>query len=491
MSIQMAEKLRGFLKNHVPNYWQESSRLSMLLLLAGWLALFYTRLTDAPVSTWWVWVFSALILFGAAYFGAHYRYTDANKKNLLLVLFPAFFFLLIISLQLIRYPYDWPFFPALIRNFTAYLQQHHILSMDFWHMFYLLILIWRGLVIGRSSVSSESQQKAILQFLIGIFIYQLFFDAHNPNAHLLYFGVLALLGLAGLPAARMVSVSQLRGGRLPKINSTWIFYILSFAGFILIAGYSASLLLNVELANVLANLMISFFSGFIFLLFLVLSPIIYLVVFLFNRLLTSLLSSSQNEIPAIFSAQDAITQIQQGTQEAFHHSLLSFEDYVFIAATIIVVLLILYTLKKKTEQNQKKVLLEEGNLQKQPIPKITFPFQFASLRNRLNLPPQRGFSAMRIRWIYAMLCYYGKLLGAARKPAVTPLEYCPVLYKVFPNFIVDINAITSAYIAVRYGNIPEDPAEMEILQQSWEQLEKEAHALLQKKTRNILRKRQS
>lgn len=482
----MQNKLNTVIKRIEPHYWQESSRISILIVLAGWLSLYYTRITEAPVSFWWVWLFSVLTVVGSAYFGAHYRHTYENKPLILKYLIPGFLLLLLFSFQLLRYPHQWPFFGAMINSFTSSLYQYNLLPMDFWHIFYMLILVWRGLVIGRRPVSSESQQKSMLMFFFAMMAYQFFFRPQNNAAFLIFFSILFLIGLIGMPAARMVNISQLRGGKLPRVNGVWIVYILSFAVLLLGGGWIASLVFNLPMAKVLASAFISMFTGLVFLLFVIFSPIAYIIMVLLESILKRLLSGTQLEIPDTQTSQEVINQVQEQAQEAFHHTMLSMQNIVVIAVAVGIVVLIWLTLRNRAGK-LKPVELEEGAVDKLAPPKFGLPFQWDALRNRLNLPPSQGLSAIRIRWIYATLCYYGKLLGTPRKPAITPLEYRSKLYTLFPDFQSDINELTSAYIAVRYGSIPEDPDEMHGLQKSWERLEKEARSQLQQKTKLKLR----
>jgi hypothetical protein len=66
-----------------------------------------------------------------------------------------------------------------------------------------------------------------------------------------------------------------------------------------------------------------------------------------------------------------------------------------------------------------------------------------------------------------------KLAGARGYPraaAETPYEYRRELYQAFPGQNEDIHRITETYVAVRYGDLPEDPSELLAVRAAWERL---------------------
>ncbi len=470
MELNLQSQFRKF----EPVLWQETSRISCILLFTGWISLYYIRLTDAPASYAMVWFVSSLVVLASAVFGAHYRQTVENQQKIYSMLLPGFLIGLLISLQLLRYPHDWPFFAAMLENFITSLTLHNQLTVDFWHFLYLLYLTWRGLVIGRTPPDSQVQQKAFLGFILGFLFYQMLLSPQDQTSLLPGFCGLFLLGMIGLPAGRIVTVSMFRGGRLPKIRQSWVLSILALAVLALVAGLGFSLIFNITLASVAASLFLSTFSGLIYLLFLALSPFAYVIMLALSRFLENILSGTEMELPDTLTGQEMLNPLQQESQEAFRHTLLSMQNVLLIGVALLLLFIIWRTLKRKPWESRKILSIEEGKINKENLPKFKLPLDLQLLRERLNLRPGKGLSAIQIRWIYATLCYYGKLLGAPRKPAVTPLEYQHSLNLLFPENPTDVQNLTSAYIAVRYGNIPEDPQEFKKIQASWAALEMKA-----------------
>jgi hypothetical protein len=483
----MLNKFQATYSKIEPIFWQEISRISRILLFTGWISLYYTRMTDAPVDHGLVWLLSSLIVLAAAFFGNQYRQTIDNHNKILTILLPGFLLSLLLSLQLMRYPDTWPFFGAMWENFSSSMTINNLLPVDFWHLLYLLYLTWRGLVIGRVPADSQAQQKAFLGFIIAFILFQIILAPKDQASLLPYFSGIFLLGLIGLPAGRIVTVSMFRGGRLPKVRASWVYSILGLAAIIFCLGLGISLILNLSLAKIAASLLISAVSGLIYLLFLALSPIAYLIMLILSNFLEKLLSGTEMEVPEVLMGQNINDQAQIETQEAVRQSLLSVQNILLITVALVMLLIIWRTLKRKPWENKKELVMEEGLITKEPIPKFKFPLDLQALRDKLNLKPGKGLSALRIRWIYATLCYYGRLLGSPRKPAVTPLEYQGVLHLLFPEEQIEIQEITNAYIAVRYGNIPENAADILKIQACWRTVETKArqnlHFLKQRKTR--------
>jgi hypothetical protein len=86
------------------------------------------------------------------------------------------------------------------------------------------------------------------------------------------------------------------------------------------------------------------------------------------------------------------------------------------------------------------------------------------------------FVALTIRRIYAHLSALAAELGYPRADDQTPYEYQPILTQAFPEYPEEVAHITTAYVAVHYGEVPERPEELEVIQAAWRQLREAAEA---------------
>ncbi|MBK8984897.1 MAG: DUF4129 domain-containing protein [Chloroflexi bacterium] len=104
----------------------------------------------------------------------------------------------------------------------------------------------------------------------------------------------------------------------------------------------------------------------------------------------------------------------------------------------------------------------------------TRPPQNASLGRRLlhRLGLLRNWrTAVSIRRIYAQLCRAAAANGYPRAAAETPFEYLATLALAWPNHISESQLITQAYVNIRYGELPENRAELDAIQTAWKRLE--------------------
>lgn len=79
-------------------------------------------------------------------------------------------------------------------------------------------------------------------------------------------------------------------------------------------------------------------------------------------------------------------------------------------------------------------------------------------------------AALTIRRIYARMEKMAGVRGYPRTLSETPYEYRQELAQAFPGYDDAIHRITEAYIAVRYGDIPEDRADLEAVRLAWARL---------------------
>lgn len=79
-------------------------------------------------------------------------------------------------------------------------------------------------------------------------------------------------------------------------------------------------------------------------------------------------------------------------------------------------------------------------------------------------------AAISVRNIYANTVHLAKSRGYPRHKARTPYEYLPELQQAFPEAQAEAAAITEAYVAVHYGELPASREQMEELRAAYERL---------------------
>lgn len=96
-------------------------------------------------------------------------------------------------------------------------------------------------------------------------------------------------------------------------------------------------------------------------------------------------------------------------------------------------------------------------------------------RSRHTRAPEQV--AERVRQIYRELMDLTDELGRGRAATQTPLEYLPVLTAVFPEHAEEVAFITSAYVKVRYGELPESQEEVQRLEAAWQKVLEEGRRI--------------
>jgi hypothetical protein len=82
----------------------------------------------------------------------------------------------------------------------------------------------------------------------------------------------------------------------------------------------------------------------------------------------------------------------------------------------------------------------------------------------------RLFVVQTIRRIYAHMSALAAERGYRRVPHQTPYEYLPTLELAFPDCSEEVVRITGAYVAVHYGEMPERPEELAMVQLAWKRI---------------------
>ena len=80
-------------------------------------------------------------------------------------------------------------------------------------------------------------------------------------------------------------------------------------------------------------------------------------------------------------------------------------------------------------------------------------------------------TAVSIRRIYRKMLRAADANGYPRLEAETPYEFLKTLTKAWPNNHQEAWLITTAYVKVRYGELPETPQELQAIKDAWQTLE--------------------
>ena len=140
-----------------------------------------------------------------------------------------------------------------------------------------------------------------------------------------------------------------------------------------------------------------------------------------------------------------------------------------IIFTALLLLLILFTRMSRRERNtdQEETAPVEGSLQPG-----RFNFGLDRLKDWFALLGRYGvgshlLAAISVENIYANLTRLARRKGYPRRPAQGPDSYLPILMQAFPGHETELNAITAAYLRVRYAERPITQEELDSLRSAY------------------------
>lgn len=141
---------------------------------------------------------------------------------------------------------------------------------------------------------------------------------------------------------------------------------------------------------------------------------------------------------------------------------------VFIIAAVFIVGLVVYFWIRYFLSDELELLVQdtESVSERERIAANLFGNPFKKLLEALGNLQQSTFGGnffgeLTIRWAYARMERMGRRRGFPREQAQTPNEYRTQLGEAFPGGDDYIRTITAAYVAIRYGEVPESSAELE------------------------------
>jgi hypothetical protein len=307
-------------------------------------------------------------------------------------------------------------------------------------------------------------------------------------------------GLMGMGAARVDTLSTLRGGRENPFDRRWLAgMILAGLGAVGTAAFFAAQVSGEDtLLGILPRIVI---GGALALVFLAAAPLFLLGYYLLFLIVQNL--SPESELA------ENLNQLLIGLQN-FSRGFLEFlEKYVapvaaffsrfvpfiksgilwgvviVLMAGIILALVIRERRRRTSLADDRQSIFGEMNLldllrdawRKRLDAAAALFARAADMRRSRQM-----LAAARIRKIYAELMDLCDDLHHPRPMAITPLEFLPALDRLFPTSIGELETITNAYLKVRYGELPETRGEVEVVEEAWKRV-KESRAVEEKRRR--------
>jgi hypothetical protein len=450
-------------------WWPQAAALLLIALELGWVVPWRQSLAGigSPQPIWKAWVALGGVM-AAAYALAFAAEALRLVRRARLVLLAA---LLVVSLAVTKIVLH----PGSVMNPDT----EGIMLFDLGFLATMGFTLWlwqRGVALGSETVRPPLAWR---RFQVGLAALILHTFAATywglPTVGLGGLTAYLFIGLLAVTLARISYVSLTRSARKSPFDRRWIAttggvlaaaILLAAALGGLLTGQGRDLLEGLRtLLGYLTIALVFILSLPVLLLSYLLLPLAPLLQQLINRPAPTPLATpvSGSPYPFLIEEPAALRPLPLALQTAC----------LWMALAVIVVVVFLRVRQRMNEQGVLIVegpqsLLSEGDAAR--LARQAFQDFLDGIARRLR-PQERAAAAQRVRQIYTALLDLSAALNHNRPASATPLEFLTALSAVFPGYNADLEAITHAYMRVRYGEYPESLAEVQALETAWLRLQ--------------------
>ncbi len=454
--------------------WSETALLSRAGMEMTWVALWYAAAFERQVRIPWWGIWLALCGVTAGSYGLARLFNWARwplrlRRGLFLlwIALCAFGTLKLILLRDVRT--DLPYLLlAPVRSLTGADDS----LLPFLHILFIPLLALRGVLLAGSPPDVRGSLLGLQTGLVALLLHGLIYLPTHPRMSAGGLFLFLFLGLVMMCAARIAGVTNFRGGRLARPSVGWAAGVL--AGALAVVG--AGLLLGRISAGSAGEIIAAVFLGILGLL----GILLLMVFFPLLSWLVNLVILALQRLAGGFDTE-FFENIKKGLA-GFQTLAAGFFERILPAlhmARILIPLLVLLgvvglaLLWLKLSELRLNARAEEETAQAPPADLLALLRRLARrLRpwGRRAAHPGRILAAARIRRVYGALMARCAGLGAPRKPWLTPLEFLPQARELFPGREAELELITSAYVRVRYGELPETRQEVSAVLEAWRKI---------------------
>lgn len=343
---------------------------------------------------------------------------------------------------------------------------------------WVLLLWWRGYQFGSAYLTlvraSFGMRLGILAFVWLAILsgQQLRQDALAALPFFFFFGLLAS------SLARADSLNLDRSGRSVMSGRGWIVSLIGIALLVTFGGYIATLWFSGLDMALAAQVFRVIAQAVLAIVLVLLSPLFIVVQLLYNffdAILPDTMPGSSSK-PSSGGGNNNSPQLPW-LADVFQvlSDLLIVGLIVFVALAVFAFIWFMFVARargKEYEDEDRETLGTGevvGNLRQALLD------GWRRLANALGVLRQFGlgrdfFAALTIRRIYARMEKLAGARGYPRSTAETPYEYRRELLLAFPGLETDVQVITEAYVAARYGEVPESEDELNAVRLAWDHL---------------------
>ncbi|MBN1315046.1 MAG: DUF4129 domain-containing protein [Anaerolineales bacterium] len=354
---------------------------------------------------------------------------------------------------------------AWIPEFTSHIKNRTLWVRDLTIIIANLIFWWRGLELAKSHLTVNAIgynfRLGVIILAVAVSLVSKMLDWNPIPLVLVYF----LLSLVSVALARAEEVGCWKAGIPFPFNAGWLFSIVIAALIVVLAAIAFIALLTGEsmkqtlaLLGPIWNFLTEIILFILSIVFAVLTPLMELLM----KSLLQLFTKEETVLPEVLNFENPFAQSNELLNRPSPFE--AYEPILRVLAVVTGILAVslafgrIWQARKRLGSAQIDSVWGEseknGGLRKllrDGLDALTGRF------GRLG----RWFTAASIRRIYARMVQAAAERGYPRSLSETPYEYVTTLIKVWPGGQDHIQAITTAYVKTHYGQIPENPEELD------------------------------
>ena len=374
--------------------------------------------------------------------------------------------------------------PAWLVGAFRDLQADDVLSLDVIVFLLALFVWWRGLVLAQRRLESDTAVSCFRSGLVMMAVTTMVSGFLLPSPPYQFVFAFFFVSLLGVALARAEEVGHQYGGSQSPFGLGWLAMVMvASLGILLLAAGVATLLTGENVSRFLGPIWEVQRVVFTLLAYVLL----YAMSWVGNSII-EFLEGIFGELDLLRGIGRALTPPGQGLEGESGESPFTPEQLAVAKAVGVIfgvlLLLLLMTLSLRRlraragrhKDEDRESVWEEVNLRRslrdlwEDGRRRLGGMADALGRSRLG----QIFAALTIRRIYAHLGALAEELDYPRALHETPYEYQPTLEQAFPDNCEDVARITEAYVAVHYGEVPDQLADLEKIRTAWERIRKTA-----------------
>ncbi len=469
--------------------WHEFARFFQIIMETTWISLWvYAPLSrHASFGFWSLFLVLAVVCLTS--------YLLALLINLRKFTFPvgktvylAWMFLLGWGIQkILLYP-DSPFrfVDVFILPYRELIRLNDI-PPNFWLLIVGLVAVLRGVLLARHHAGILSVRGSFRVALIFLLLYGIL--ESNPLLPSFHLPSIVILGsgLIALCCTRLAEMTRQKGGRLLDLRARWFFLVITVVSAVLILAAALDGLIAwqiIPIREILVFILAALITLGVLPFVLIGLSLAYLLLPVINFILRQLVSVFQQwKLPVSQISRD-IPPVQ------FLNRVIDLKPVMVIGITagILLVILILVGVNRRARNEYASTRFDTDlvNVRWLDDQKDWFKRRLGQTWEFINRRLQwsearRLWASARIRWVYYRLMQLMAALGNPRPKSVTPLEFLITLNQLIPDVSGDLSEITNAYLLVRYGEVPENEADVRRILLAWERVQKAGQAQIKRK----------